>query len=48
MILLHLEDETSVNKVRVLKTILETYSQQLSDNFIVVTEKRVRFAKQQN
>lgn len=48
VILLRLEDETSVNKVRVLKTILETYSQQLSDNFIVVTEKRVRFAKQQN
>jgi len=48
VILLRLEDETSVNKVRVLKTILETYSQQLSDNFIVVTEKRVRFARQHN
>jgi predicted nuclease of predicted toxin-antitoxin system len=48
VILLRLENETSTNKVQILQTILDNYSPQLSDNFIVVTEKRVRFARQQN
>jgi predicted nuclease of predicted toxin-antitoxin system len=40
-----LEDERSANKVAVLQSLLESYPDQLSDNFVVATAKRVRFAK---
>lgn len=45
VIFLRLQDERSVNKVAVLQRLLENYPDQLADNFVVVTEKRVRFAK---
>ncbi len=48
IILLRLENERSANKIDILKSLLENYSEQLSDNFVVVTEKQVRFAKVQS
>jgi predicted nuclease of predicted toxin-antitoxin system len=45
IILLRLEDERSVNKIEVLQKLLAEYPDRLDDNFIVVTEKLVRFAK---
>ncbi|MGG6241302.1 DUF5615 family PIN-like protein [Nodosilinea sp. AN01ver1] len=45
VIFLRLQDERSVNKVAVLQRLLESYPDQLAYNFVVVTEKRVRFAK---
>jgi predicted nuclease of predicted toxin-antitoxin system len=45
IILLRLDDERSVNKIDVLQKLLAEYPEQLADNFIVVTEKLVRFAK---
>jgi predicted nuclease of predicted toxin-antitoxin system len=45
IILLRLDDERSANKIDVLQKLLAEYPEQLADNFIVVTEKLVRFAK---
>jgi predicted nuclease of predicted toxin-antitoxin system len=45
IILLRLEDERSVNKIEILQKLLVEYPDRLADNFIVVTEKLVRFAK---
>lgn len=45
IIFLRLEDERSTNKVAVLQSLLKNYSDQVADNFVVVNEKRVRFAK---
>ncbi|WP_263970719.1 DUF5615 family PIN-like protein [Leptolyngbya sp. KIOST-1] len=45
IIFLRLENERSANKVAVLQRFLENYSDRASDNFVVVTERQVRFAK---
>jgi predicted nuclease of predicted toxin-antitoxin system len=45
VILLRLEDERSFSKIQVLSRLLDTYMDQLSDAFVVVTEKQVRFAR---
>jgi predicted nuclease of predicted toxin-antitoxin system len=45
IIFLRLEDERAVNKIAVLKRLLEQYSDSLSNQFVVVTETKVRFAK---
>jgi predicted nuclease of predicted toxin-antitoxin system len=45
IILLRLANEYSANKIDVLQKLLTEYPEQLCDNFIVVTEKLVRFAK---
>ncbi|PSN17169.1 hypothetical protein C7271_19125 [filamentous cyanobacterium CCP5] len=45
VIFLRFEDERSTNKVAVLQRFLASYQDQATDNFVVVTEKRVRFAK---
>lgn len=45
IVFLRLEDERSANKVAVLKRLLENYNDQISNNFVVVTERQVRFAK---
>lgn len=45
IILLRLEDESAHVKIEVLQGLLERYSDQLMDRFIVLTEKRVRFAR---
>jgi predicted nuclease of predicted toxin-antitoxin system len=42
VILLRLKDERPKNKIAVLKKVLELYSDELLNNFTVVTEKTVR------
>ena len=44
VILLRLEDERPASKIRVLSRLLEAYPDKISDSFLVVTEKQVRFA----
>jgi len=45
VILLRLEDERSASKIQVLSRLLEAYLDKLPNSFLVVTEKRVRFAR---
>lgn len=45
VILLRLEDERSANKIATLQPLLNSYTTQLPDNFVVATEQKVRFAK---
>ena len=45
VILLRLDDERVNSKIGVIQRLLENYSDKLRDNFIVVTEKRVRIVK---
>jgi predicted nuclease of predicted toxin-antitoxin system len=45
VVLLRLENERSINKIDVLRRLLDGYFEQLTDSFIVVTEKQVRFAR---
>jgi predicted nuclease of predicted toxin-antitoxin system len=45
IILLRLEDERLANKIAVLTQVLDLYSERLSNNFVVVTESQVRFAR---
>ncbi len=45
LILLRLQDERSFQKIRCIKRLLENYANYLHDNFVVVTEKQIRFAK---
>jgi predicted nuclease of predicted toxin-antitoxin system len=44
VVFLRLEDERAANKILVLKQLLAQYAEQLEDRFVVVNEKRVRFA----
>ena len=46
VILLRLEDERALSKIKVLSHLLEKYIDRLPNAFVVVTEKQVRFAKQ--
>ena len=45
VVLLRLEDERETSKVETVRRLLEFYSDQLADNFVVVTETRVRFGR---
>jgi predicted nuclease of predicted toxin-antitoxin system len=45
VVLLRLGNERSTNKIDVLRRLLDGYSEQLTDSFIVATEKQVRFAR---
>ncbi len=45
VILLRLEDQRSAVKIKVLQRLLQDYADRLSDQFIVVTETKVRFAR---
>jgi len=45
VVLLRLEDERAVNKIAILQRLLEGYAEQLTDQFVVVTERQVRFAR---
>jgi predicted nuclease of predicted toxin-antitoxin system len=45
VVLLRLEDERTDNKIETIRRLLEDYSDQLADRFVVVTEARVRFAR---
>ncbi len=45
VIFMRLEDERAANKIEVLRQLLEQYIDRLVDQFIVVTDTRVRFAR---
>ncbi len=45
VVLLRLEDERTAIKIETLQRLLETYTERLANNFVVVTETRVRFAR---
>ena len=45
VILLRLEDERAMNKIRILDSFLKKYSEKIKTNFCVVTEKNVRVIK---
>ena len=45
VILLRLEDERSVVKIEVLRRLLRNYGDRLADQFVVVSETKVRFAR---
>ena len=45
VIFMRLEDERSANKIKVLRRLLELYKDKLPDQFVVVTESRVRFGR---
>ena len=44
VVLLRLEDERAAIKIDVLRQLLASYSDRLTDHYAVVTETRVRFA----
>jgi len=46
IVLLRLEDERAKSKIEVLKRLLNSHADSLPEQFVVVTEKSVRFAKQ--
>jgi predicted nuclease of predicted toxin-antitoxin system len=48
IILLRLGNDRSANKIKTLQQLLENYSEQLFDSFIVVTETQIRFARAQD
>lgn len=45
VVLLRLDDERAANKIETLRQLLQQCSGQLSGSFVVVTERRVRFAR---
>ena len=45
VVLLRLDDERAVVKVETVRRLLDNYPERLADNFVVVTERRVRFAR---
>ena len=45
VILLRLDDERAPIKIQILKQLFESYVDRLPDQFVVVTEKTVRFAR---
>lgn len=45
VVFLRLGNERAANKIRVLDGLLTQYSERLPNQFVVVTENRVRFAK---
>ena len=44
VIFMRLSDERSANKIAVLRRLLTSYPDRLSDRFVTVTETKVRFA----
>jgi predicted nuclease of predicted toxin-antitoxin system len=45
IIFMRLENERAANKVEVLRRLLEGHADRLADQFVVVTDMRVRFAR---
>lgn len=45
IIFMRLADERASNKIEVLRRLLDSHASRILDQYIVVTEKRVRFAK---
>ena len=48
VIFMRLEDERASNKLKVLRSLIENFGDRLADQFVVVTETRVRFARSQS
>ena len=46
LILMRLDDERSKSKIRVLKRLLENHAKSLPEQFVVMTEKKVRLIGQ--
>jgi predicted nuclease of predicted toxin-antitoxin system len=46
VILLRLDNERAANKIEVIRRLLERYADRLVNQFVVVTETAVRFARQ--
>lgn len=46
IVILRLDDERANNKITVLKRLLLSYEEYLTDHFVVVTDKLIRFAQQ--
>ena len=46
IILLRLDDERAEVKIEAIRQLLRSYADRLADQFVVVTETRVRFARQ--
>jgi len=46
VILLRLEDERTLNKIEVVRNLLQSHGERLGNQFVVVTEQQVRFAQQ--
>ena len=46
VILLRLEDERTLNKIEVIRNLLQSHGERLGNQFVVVTEQQVRFAQQ--
>ena len=45
VVLLRLDDERAASKIETIRKLLESYADRLPDQFVVVTETRVRFAR---
>ena len=45
IVFMRLTDERAANKIEVLRRLLESYAEKLPNQFVVVTETRVRFAR---
>ena len=45
VVLLRREDERASNKIEMLRRLLDKYSDRVAGSFVVVTERRVRFAR---
>ncbi len=48
VVFLRLDDERATNKIDILRKLLKNYADRLPDQFIVVTETRVRIARARN
>ena len=46
IVLLRLADERAKSKIEILRQLLNSHAKKLPEQFVVVTEKTVRFAKQ--
>jgi predicted nuclease of predicted toxin-antitoxin system len=46
VVLMRLDDERAKSKIKVLKRLLENHIKRLPEQFVVVTEKKVSFARQ--
>lgn len=44
VVFMRLDDERATNKIEVLHQLLNSYAEKLSEEFVVVTETKVRFA----
>jgi predicted nuclease of predicted toxin-antitoxin system len=46
IVLLRLADERAKSKIEILRKLLDSHAEKLPEQFVVVTEKTVRFARQ--